>query len=108
LEIKSLPLKDPPAGDLLSWSPDGRRLLLYGARATRIWDLETGSLSFVDAPSRVTQAGWDVEGKRVLVFHADPGTVKAFDAVTGKEIKDYARSFDSTAKARHIVWTKDG
>jgi WD40 repeat protein len=105
-EIKSIPLNRPTVGGggELSWSPDGRRVLF----GTSIWDLETGSLLSVDAPHSVTQSAWDIEGKRILVFHRDPGTVKAFDAATGKETKDYARSFDSTAKARHIAWNKDG
>ena len=105
-EVKSFPLANPSqAGEVLSWSPDGRHLL-YGAGVNRIWDVETGS--FADTTGWATQAAWDPAGKRVLVVLDRTRAVEAFDASTGKEIKDYGRAPGVAITAPHISWTKDG
>ncbi len=76
----------------LLWSPDGLRLAAYanrgwsGVAEVRVWDARTGELKVTFEPnhaSYMTDFEWSPDG-RLLMTASDDGTVKLWDAETGR------------------------
>ncbi|MCB0202238.1 MAG: PD40 domain-containing protein, partial [Anaerolineae bacterium] len=101
---------------MLSWSPDGDRILTTGQDTTaRIWDAKTGEelalFSGHDAPtysclSQCTPetSAWSPDGKRVVTMD-QAGKVFIWDPETGEELLELS---GHTAWVDSAVWSPDG
>jgi WD40 repeat protein/serine/threonine protein kinase len=74
-------------GIVVSFSPDGRRLLTTDAVGVAVWDLETPgwALPLVQHADQVTSVSFRPDGRQVLTTSRD-GTCRIWDAASGKEI----------------------
>ena len=69
----------------LAFAPDGRALAVVGERLLRLWDLNTGRTLTPGTEKRAIPAAAFSPDGRTLAAANNDGTVKLFDAATGKE-----------------------
>jgi WD40 repeat protein/predicted Ser/Thr protein kinase len=77
------PPTSPPQVDPAQWSLDGRFVLVQGLQAATCWDVVAGrEVLRVDC----TNSQLAPDGRRLLAIDANEGTVRLWDAASGKEL----------------------
>jgi WD40 repeat protein len=92
----------------LGLSPDGARIVSTGGSSdtkARIWETATGKLlqTLEGHTKRVRGAGFSADGRKVITAGED-GTLRAWDAATGKELARLPHRHDYL----HFAWLPDG
>jgi WD40 repeat protein len=90
----------------ISFSPDGRRIVMPTAGATIVADVRTGDepLSLTVGDDDIaTDADWSPDGRWIATSHGD-GTVRVFDAETGTQLY---RLFAHRTRIWSMDWSPD-
>lgn len=90
----------------LEFSADGKAAVTFFDKETSVWDVAAGKLKWTQPKTKVTDASFSPDGRRVAVALDDKrATAKLLDAETG-EVKITLAA--SEAKAESIAFSPDG
>jgi WD40 repeat protein len=89
----------------LSWSPEGKRLLVSGGdAAVRVWDAVSGDVLLIlpIVAERAQCAAWSPDGMRIVTANQS-GPVRVWDATSGDELAAFAEN-----PPYAVSWSPDG
>src|SRR5262249_50297346 len=108
------PVFGPPAERYVSFSPDGRKLLVLSYDRISVWDSTTGALICTLKPEKETtkpdflvSTQFSPDGKLVLTEQCN-GVTRVWTAVTGRQIRAFDAAPSSEQYWPYALFTPDG